>query len=155
MSRRTASHLAAGLTAGEGRARYPKRPQFTLQSVNVPFTGTFHEGACSQVGTPVFSLLKKRADADALHMVTPIGLVTGFIARALHPGKDNLRLIMMAVLGIAGSFAATFLGQAVGSSRQGETAGFILSVIAAVILLAIYGFLAKNKDGRGSSGTPT
>ena len=40
-----------------------------------------------------------------------IGLVIGFIARALHPGKDNIGFIMTAVLGIAGSFAATFLGK--------------------------------------------
>lgn len=78
-----------------------------------------------------------------------IGLVIGFIARALHPGKDNIGFIMTAVLGIAGSFAATFLGQALGLYKQGENAGFILSVIGAIILLMIYGFVVKKKDGDG------
>ena len=82
-----------------------------------------------------------------------IGLVIGFIARALHPGKDNIGFIMTAVLGIAGSFAATFLGQALGLYKQGENAGFILSVIGAIILLVIYGFVVKKKEGDGGSST--
>jgi uncharacterized membrane protein YeaQ/YmgE (transglycosylase-associated protein family) len=78
-----------------------------------------------------------------------IGLVIGFIARALHPGKDSIGFIMTAVLGIAGSFAATFLGQALGLYKQGQNAGFIMSVIGAIILLVIYGFIVKKKDGDG------
>lgn len=85
--------------------------------------------------------------------VALIGLVIGFVARALHPGKDNIGFLMTAVLGIAGSFAATFLGQAVGWYKEGQEAGFIMSVLGAVILLVIYGFIAKKKDGGG--GTPT
>ncbi|MCJ0764394.1 GlsB/YeaQ/YmgE family stress response membrane protein [Variovorax terrae] len=72
-----------------------------------------------------------------------VGLVVGFIARALHPGKDNLGLIMTAVLGIAGSFAANYVGQAIGWYKAGESAGFIASVIGALVLLVIYGFVAK------------
>jgi uncharacterized membrane protein YeaQ/YmgE (transglycosylase-associated protein family) len=60
---------------------------------------------------------------------------------------------MTAILGIAGSFAATFLGQAVGLYKQGQNAGFIMSVIGAVILLVVYGIVAKKKDGGGSSGS--
>jgi uncharacterized membrane protein YeaQ/YmgE (transglycosylase-associated protein family) len=82
-----------------------------------------------------------------------IGLVIGFIARALHPGKDNIGFIMTAVLGIGGSFAATFLGQAIGWYKEGQNAGFLMSVLGAIVLLAIYGFIAKKKDGDG--GTPT
>ncbi len=80
-----------------------------------------------------------------------IGLVAGLIARALHPGKDNLGFIMTAVLGIGGSLAATYLGQVLGLYKQGENAGFIMSVIGAVVLLVIYGFIAKKTDGGGSS----
>lgn len=83
-----------------------------------------------------------------------IGFTAGLIARALHPGKDNLGLIMTSVLGIAGSFAATYLGQLIGLYKQGENAGFIMSVIGAVVLLLIYGFVAKKKDGDGG-GTST
>jgi uncharacterized membrane protein YeaQ/YmgE (transglycosylase-associated protein family) len=82
-----------------------------------------------------------------------IGLVIGFIARALHPGKDDIGFLMTAVLGIAGSFGATYLGQAIGWYKSGENAGFIMSVLGAVILLAIYGFIVKKKDGGGGSAT--
>ena len=82
-----------------------------------------------------------------------IGLIVGFIARALHPGKDNIGFIMTAVLGIAGSFAATFLGQAIGWYKQGQNAGFIMSVLGAIILLVVYGFIAKKKDGDGGTST--
>jgi uncharacterized membrane protein YeaQ/YmgE (transglycosylase-associated protein family) len=85
-----------------------------------------------------------------------IGFVAGLVARALHPGKDNLGIVLTAVLGIAGSFVATYLGQVAGWYKQGENAGFIMSVIGAVVLLVIYGFVAKKKDGTDSSpGTST
>lgn len=87
-----------------------------------------------------------------------IGFVAGLVARALHPGKDNLGFLMTAVLGIAGSFAATYAGLAIGWYKQGENAGFLMSVIGAIVLLVIYGFVAKKKDagdGSNSGGTPT
>src|SRR6187402_827659 len=76
-----------------------------------------------------------------------IGFVAGLIARALHPGKDNLGFIMTAVLGVAGSFGATFLGQALGWYGPGENAGFLMSILGAVVLLVIYGLIVKKKDG--------
>ena len=72
-----------------------------------------------------------------------IGLVVGFIARAVKPGDDKLGWIMTAVLGVAGSFLAQYAGAAMGWYRQGEAAGWIASVIGAVILLFIYGLVAK------------
>lgn len=84
-----------------------------------------------------------------------IGFVAGLVARALHPGKDNLGIIMTIVLGIAGSFIATYLGQMLGFYKQGENAGFIMSVVGAVILLVIYGLVAKKSDSGPSGGTST
>ncbi len=87
-----------------------------------------------------------------------IGFVAGLVARAVHPGKDDLGIILTIVLGIAGAFVATYLGQMVGFYKQGESAGFIMSVIGAVILLVIYGFVVRKKDGGSggsSGGTPT
>ncbi len=78
-----------------------------------------------------------------------VGFVAGLIARALHPGKDSMGFIMTAVLGVAGAYAATFLGQVIGLYKQGENAGFIMSVIGATVLLVIYGLVAKKKDGGG------
>ncbi len=73
-----------------------------------------------------------------------VGLIVGFIARAIKPGDDKLGWIMTAVLGVAGSFAATYAGQAMGWYQAGQSAGWIASVIGAVVLLVIYGIL-KNK----------
>lgn len=72
-----------------------------------------------------------------------IGLVVGFIARAVKPGDDKLGWIMTAILGVAGSFLASYAGTAMGWYRQGEAAGWIASVVGAVILLVIYGLVAK------------
>lgn len=70
-----------------------------------------------------------------------IGLVVGFIARAIKPGDDKLGWIMTAVLGVAGSFLANYVGQALGWYQAGETAGFLASVVGAVVLLFLYGMV--------------
>jgi uncharacterized membrane protein YeaQ/YmgE (transglycosylase-associated protein family) len=70
--------------------------------------------------------------------VAIIGLVVGAIAKFLMPGKDPGGFIITMLLGIAGSFLATWIGQAVGWYRADQGAGFIASVIGAIILLAIY-----------------
>lgn len=75
-----------------------------------------------------------------------IGLIVGFIARAIKPGDDNLGWIMTAVLGVAGSFVATYAGQALGLYAAGSAAGWIASVIGAVVLLVIYGLVAKKSS---------
>lgn len=75
-----------------------------------------------------------------------IGLIVGFIARALKPGDDKLGWIMTAVLGVAGSFLANYAGQALGLYQPGQAAGFIASVIGAILLLFVYA-LVKSKAG--------
>ncbi len=75
-----------------------------------------------------------------------IGLIVGFIARAVKPGEDKLGWIMTAVLGVAGSFLATYAGQALGWYKAGSAAGWIASVVGAVILLIIYGMVAKKSS---------
>ena len=72
-----------------------------------------------------------------------IGLIVGFIARAVMPGQQSLGWIMTALLGIAGSFVATYAGQALGLYAIGSTAGWIASVLGAIVLLVIYGLVAK------------
>jgi uncharacterized membrane protein YeaQ/YmgE (transglycosylase-associated protein family) len=78
-----------------------------------------------------------------------IGFVVGLVARAIKPGDDKLGLIMTAVLGIAGSFLANYIGAALGLYQQGDAAGFIASVLGAVILLVIYGLVTKKSGGSG------
>lgn len=67
-----------------------------------------------------------------------IGLVIGVIAKLLMPGRDPGGFIITILLGIAGAFLATWLGQAVGWYEAGEGAGLIASVIGAIIILAAY-----------------
>ena len=75
-----------------------------------------------------------------------IGFVVGLVAKMLMPGKDPSGFFITAAIGIGGSLLATFGGQAVGFYKAGETAGFIFSLIGAIILLAIYHFAFAKKQ---------
>ena len=74
-----------------------------------------------------------------------IGLVIGAVAKLLMPGKDPGGFIVTILLGIAGSLVATWLGRVLGLYHEGQTAGFIMSVVGAVLLLAIYRVLANRR----------
>ncbi|PJI97629.1 putative membrane protein YeaQ/YmgE (transglycosylase-associated protein family) [Acidovorax sp. 69] len=74
-----------------------------------------------------------------------IGLVVGLIARAIKPGDDKLGWIMTALLGVAGSFLASYVGTAMGWYAQGDSAGWIASVLGATVLLVLYS-LIKGKS---------
>ncbi|SFH95841.1 Uncharacterized membrane protein YeaQ/YmgE, transglycosylase-associated protein family [Collimonas sp. OK307] len=70
-----------------------------------------------------------------------VGFVVGVIAKFLHPGRENMGFIVTTLLGIAGSFLAGYIGQALGWYHAGQGAGFIGSIVGAFILLLIYGFV--------------
>jgi uncharacterized membrane protein YeaQ/YmgE (transglycosylase-associated protein family) len=72
-----------------------------------------------------------------------VGLVVGLLARALKPGDDKLGIIWTIVLGILGSVLAGYLGRAMGWYQPGQGAGWIASIIGAIILLVIYGMVRK------------
>ena len=74
-----------------------------------------------------------------------IGFIVGLIARALHPGNDKLGFFLTIILGVAGSFLARYLGQAIGWYREDESAGFIASTVGAIVLLAIYSMYKRSK----------
>ena len=74
-----------------------------------------------------------------------IGLVVGIVAKFLMPGRDGGGIIVTALLGVVGSMAATYLGQAMGIYRAGEPAGFIGAVIGAILVLAIYRMIARRR----------
>ena len=82
---------------------------------------------------------------NGILMTIIIGLLVGIVAKFLKPGKDPGGFIITILLGIAGSFAATFIGKALGWYQPGQTAGFIGSVIGAIILLVIYGLATRKK----------
>jgi uncharacterized membrane protein YeaQ/YmgE (transglycosylase-associated protein family) len=75
--------------------------------------------------------------------VAIIGLIVGALAKLIMPGKDPGGIIVTILLGIAGSFVGTFLGRAVGLYQSNEAAGFIVSIIGAIILLALYRLIFK------------
>lgn len=66
-----------------------------------------------------------------------IGFLVGIIARVLKPGPSGLGLIMTIILGLSGSVAATYGGQALGVYQAGQPAGFIGAVVGAIVLLFI------------------
>lgn len=72
-----------------------------------------------------------------------IGLIAGFVARILKPGDDSMGWIMTAILGVAGSFLANYAGAALGWYAPGQAAGFLASVVGAVVLLVVYGLVKK------------
>ena len=67
-----------------------------------------------------------------------IGLVVGIVAKFLMPGKDPGGFIITTLLGIAGAIVAKYLGQALHWYQPGEPAGFVASVVGAIILLVLY-----------------
>jgi uncharacterized membrane protein YeaQ/YmgE (transglycosylase-associated protein family) len=72
-----------------------------------------------------------------------VGFFAGVVAKFLHPGRENMGFIMTTVLGIVGALVATFIGKAVGWYQPGEGAGFIGAIVGAILLLVIYGAVAK------------
>jgi len=72
-----------------------------------------------------------------------IGFIVGVVAKFLMPGdKEPKGFVLTAILGIVGAFVATYLGQAIGWYKPGESAGFIGGIVGAMIVLFVYGFIA-------------
>lgn len=74
-----------------------------------------------------------------------IGLIVGSVAKFLMPGKDPSGCLITILLGVAGSFIAGYLGRMLGWYTEGQSAGFIMSVLGAVLLLFVYHLLTGKK----------
>ena len=74
-----------------------------------------------------------------------IGLLIGVVAKFLTPGRDPGGCIITIIIGIVGSMIAGFLGRAMGWYAEGEAAGFIASVVGAILLLLAYRMIAGKK----------
>ena len=68
------------------------------------------------------------------------GLVVGIIAKFLMPGRDPGGFVITALIGIAGALVGGFVGRFIGLYKEGDPVGFVMAVIGAIILLAVYRF---------------
>ena len=71
------------------------------------------------------------------------GLIAGVIAKLLMPGRDPGGFIVTILLGIAGALLGGFLGRALGFYSEGQGAGLLMSILGAIVLLAIYRMVAR------------
>lgn len=78
-----------------------------------------------------------------------VGLIVGALAKLIMPGRDPGGIIVTILLGIAGSVVAGLVGRAVGWYSEGQPAGFIASIIGAIIILAIYRLIRGRTAGGG------
>src|ERR1700749_507109 len=78
-----------------------------------------------------------------------IGLIVGALAKLIMPGKDPGGIFITRLIGVAGALLATFIGSHVGLYQEGQRAGFFMSLLGAIILLAIYRLF------KGKSATTT
>ncbi|MEP7098032.1 MAG: GlsB/YeaQ/YmgE family stress response membrane protein [Dokdonella sp.] len=79
-----------------------------------------------------------------------IGFVVGLIAKMITPGRDPSGFFITAALGIAGALLATFIGRWSGYYAAGQPAGFIASLIGAVVVLLLYHLVFRNRAIGGS-----
>jgi uncharacterized membrane protein YeaQ/YmgE (transglycosylase-associated protein family) len=80
-----------------------------------------------------------------LHLlwVAIIGLIVGALAKLIMPGKDPGGIFITMLLGIAGSLIATWIGRVVGLYGPDASAGFIMSILGAILVLAVYHFFRR------------
>jgi uncharacterized membrane protein YeaQ/YmgE (transglycosylase-associated protein family) len=115
-----------------GRGREPATP--TMQPVDR-----------SRVETAV----KCEAYAMSIIWLIVIGFIAGVVAKLITPGRNEPSgFILTTLLGIGGAFVATYLGQAIGWYRAGETAGFIGATVGAIIVLLIWGMISSRTASR-------
>jgi uncharacterized membrane protein YeaQ/YmgE (transglycosylase-associated protein family) len=81
---------------------------------------------------------------DVLAMIV-VGLIVGAVGKFLMPGADPGGIVVTILLGIAGSVVGGYLGRALGLYQPGQAAGFIMSVIGAVVLLFAYRALTRSR----------
>lgn len=74
-----------------------------------------------------------------------IGLIAGAIAKFIMPGRDPGGIFVTMLIGIAGALLASFIGRSLGWYGAGEGAGFIGAIIGAIILLALYRLVVRNR----------
>ncbi len=80
------------------------------------------------------------------------GLVVGAIARAIVPGRDPGGWLVSMLLGVGGAIVGAYFGRLAGLYREGEPAGFVMSLIGAIVLVGVYHAIVSARGGAASSG---
>jgi uncharacterized membrane protein YeaQ/YmgE (transglycosylase-associated protein family) len=80
---------------------------------------------------------------SAILVMIVLGLIVGALAKLVMPGEDPGGIIVTILLGIAGALVGGFLGRAVGLYQEGQPAGFLMSILGALLLLFIYRLLTR------------
>jgi len=75
-----------------------------------------------------------------------LGLAAGILAKLIYPGKENMGILMTILLGIGGSFVASYGGQWLKFYEPGQSAGFIGAVVGALVILFVYGLFKKRQS---------
>lgn len=80
-----------------------------------------------------------------LHMIghAIFGLVVGLIARAVMPGKQHMGLILTMILGLIGGWLGGLIGRATGMYKEGHPAGFLMSLVGALVVLFVYSLAVR------------
>jgi uncharacterized membrane protein YeaQ/YmgE (transglycosylase-associated protein family) len=83
-----------------------------------------------------------------MHVIAWIlfGLIVGVIAKLLMPGRDPGGFIITILLGIAGALLGGWIGRAMGLYREGQAAGWLMSIVGAIVLLFIYRLVARPRS---------
>jgi uncharacterized membrane protein YeaQ/YmgE (transglycosylase-associated protein family) len=127
-----------GAGASEGNRRESSQNQIT------PFipTGVFFPHLRSRSGD---AGKKTDGGTDMFHLLWTalIGLIVGVIAKFIMPGKEPGGIFITMIIGIAGAFLGTFLGRAIGHYQPDQSAGFLMSLLGALILLGIYHLIRR------------
>jgi uncharacterized membrane protein YeaQ/YmgE (transglycosylase-associated protein family) len=97
--------------------------------------------------TPLHCLLLRKNGGTTMVILSWIvfGLVIGFIAKLLMPGRDPGGFIVTMLLGIAGALVGGFIGRAMGFYDSNQSAGWLMSILGAIILLALYRVLVRRR----------
>lgn len=74
-----------------------------------------------------------------------IGLVVGVVARIIHPGKENMGIILTLVIGVAGAFLAGLIGQIFDWYTFPSWIGIVVAIAVAFLLIVIYGSIVRKK----------
>ena len=83
-----------------------------------------------------------------------IGLVVGALAKLIMPGKDPGGVFVTMLIGVAGAFIASMIGRGVGWYEHGQSAGFIASLVGALLLLAVYRLIMHRRHPTSTTLPP-